>query len=297
MRVGIVILPEHRWWAAEPKWQAVEAYGFDHAWTMDHLGWRSLVDGPWFGAVPTLTAAAMVTERIGLGTFVASPNFRHPVPFARDLTALDDISDGRFILGVGAGGATGYDTTVMGQPELSARERADRFGEFVEVLDKLLTAERTTFDGEYYTVDDARSAPGCVQRPRLPFVVAANGPKTMKIAARFGTGWATTGRGTWHGEPSMDDWWNSVGVASSMFTEALIEVQQPRRPARFLQLDAAPEYVLSSVEAFRDALGRAAEFGFTDVVAPWPRDDGIFAGAERVLEEIAENVLPELAGK
>ncbi|TDQ04997.1 LLM class flavin-dependent oxidoreductase [Labedaea rhizosphaerae] len=296
MRVGIVILPEHRWWAAEPKWQAVESYGFDHAWTMDHLGWRSLVDGPWFGAVPTLTAAAMVTERINLGTFVASPNFRHPVPFARELTALDDISDGRFILGVGAGGATGYDNTVMGSPELTAGQRAARFGEFVEVLDQLLTLDRTTFHGEYYTVDEARSAPGCVQRPRLPFVVAANGAKTMKIAARFGTGWATTG-GAWGADVTMDDWWRSVGEASEKFTDALIEVGQPRRPARFLQLDAAPEYPLASVEAFRDALGRAAEHGFTDVVAPWPRDDGIFAGAEQVLEDIAADVLPELAGR
>ncbi|MGH8921895.1 MAG: LLM class flavin-dependent oxidoreductase, partial [Acidimicrobiales bacterium] len=48
MRAGIVILPEDRWWAAEPKWRAAEEYGFDHAWTYDHLGWRSLVDGPWF---------------------------------------------------------------------------------------------------------------------------------------------------------------------------------------------------------------------------------------------------------
>ncbi|MGH3622618.1 MAG: LLM class flavin-dependent oxidoreductase, partial [Sciscionella sp.] len=57
MRVGVVILPEHRWWVAEPKWRAVEQYGFDHAWTYDHLGWRSLVDETWFGAVPTLAAA------------------------------------------------------------------------------------------------------------------------------------------------------------------------------------------------------------------------------------------------
>jgi len=66
VRVGIVILPEDRWWAAEPKWRAAEEYGFDHAWTYDHLGWRDLVDGPWFDAVATLTAAALVTERIAL---------------------------------------------------------------------------------------------------------------------------------------------------------------------------------------------------------------------------------------
>src|SRR2546425_2234722 len=103
MRVGIVVLPDVRWSVAASRWRRAEEYGFDHAWTYDHLGWRSLVDGPWFSAVPTLTAAATVTSTIRLGTFVASPNYRHPVPFARELITLDDVSDGRFILGVGAG--------------------------------------------------------------------------------------------------------------------------------------------------------------------------------------------------
>ena len=104
MRVGMVILPEHRWSEAKPRWQAAEEYGFDHAWTYDHLGWRTLVDGPWFDAVPTLTAAALVTSRIRLGTSVASPNFRPPVTLARQLLTLDDVSGGRFPLGVGSGG-------------------------------------------------------------------------------------------------------------------------------------------------------------------------------------------------
>src|SRR5215469_7294187 len=139
MRVGLVILPVYRWWAAEPKWRAVERSGFDHAWTYDHAGWRSLVDGPWFGAVPTLTAAATVTERIGLGTFVASPHLRHPVTFARELTALDDMSDGRFVLGVGAGTIAGFDTQVMGGEPLTAKAMTDRFEEFLELLDAILT--------------------------------------------------------------------------------------------------------------------------------------------------------------
>ena len=135
MRVGVVILPEYRWLLAEPKWRAAETYGFAHAWTYDHIGWRSLVDGPWFDAVPTLTAAAMVTRRIRLGTLVASPNFRHPVPFARSLLALDDMSGGRFTLGLGAGAAGGYDNTVLGGEPLTSGQRVDRFAEFVEQLD------------------------------------------------------------------------------------------------------------------------------------------------------------------
>jgi len=95
MRVGVVILPEYPWAEAAHRWQAVEELGFDHAWTYDHLAWRSLADGPWYGTVPTLAAAATVTSRIGLGTWVLSPNFRHPVPWAREVMALDDLSGGR----------------------------------------------------------------------------------------------------------------------------------------------------------------------------------------------------------
>ena len=107
MRFGLTILPEHSWSVAEPMWREAEQMGFDHAWTFDHVTWGGLPDSPWFGAVPTLAAAASVTERIGLGTFVSSPNNHHPVQFMREVLALDDISHGRFLLGVGAGGDVG----------------------------------------------------------------------------------------------------------------------------------------------------------------------------------------------
>lgn len=289
MKAGIVILPEYRWPEAEPKWRRAEEYGFDHVWTFDHLGWRSLVDGPWFSAVPTLAAAACVTSRIELGMSVASPNFRHPVSFARELLALDDITAGRFTLGVGAGGG-GYDTTVFGgDGPVAGRSR--RFGEFVELLDALLTSERTTWRGEFYAAVDARGTPGCLQRPRLPFVVAANGPRAMRVAARFGQGWITTGAEL----DTLDTWWSAVADASARF-EAALEEQGRGDVRRFLQTDAAPVYPLSSLECYRDFLGRAGELGFTDVTTPWPRRDGIFAGTETILEAVAAEVLPTLAG-
>lgn len=282
-----MILPEHRWWMAEHKWKAAEEYGFHHAWTYDHLGWRSLVDGPWFGAVPTLAAAAAVTERIRLGTLVASPNFRHPVPFARELLALDDQSDGRFTLGVGAGGV-GYDTHVMGGTP--PRSRQARFEEFVTALDLLLTRERTTFSGEYYEISDARSAPGCVQRPRLPFVVAANGPKAMAVAAKYGTGWVTTG-------PETDDeaaWWRGVAEFTERFGEVLAGLGRAKASIDFhLDADSCPVYSLTSVERFRDVAGRARDLGFTDLVVHWPRADEPYSGSEAVLERVAADVLPE----
>lgn len=285
-----MILPEDRWWAAEPKWRAAEEYGFDHAWTYDHLGWRSLVDGPWFSALPTLTAAAMVTSRIRLGTFVASPNFRHPVPFTRELITLDDLSDGRFVLGVGSGGG-GYDVEVFGQPGLSAGQRADRFAEFVEALDGLLRTDGFDYSGEHYTARGARNLPGPVQRPRPPFLIAANGPRGMRLATRFGDGWVTNGNPA----DSQDEWWRSVRELKERFEAGLAEAgRDPAGVHRYLSLDSAPVFSLSSVDAFAEAAGRAGELGFTDVVAHWPRSEPPYCGHESVLEQVADELLPTL---
>ncbi|GMA86402.1 hypothetical protein GCM10025868_16520 [Angustibacter aerolatus] len=135
MRIGVVVLPQQRWPEARERWRAVEDMGFDHAWTYDHLAWRSLADEPWFGTVPVLAAVAAVTERVRLGTWVASPNFRHPVPFAKDVMTLDDVSGGRMLLGVGAGGE-GWDADVLGQPRPTPGERVERLDEFLGLLDQ-----------------------------------------------------------------------------------------------------------------------------------------------------------------
>jgi alkanesulfonate monooxygenase SsuD/methylene tetrahydromethanopterin reductase-like flavin-dependent oxidoreductase (luciferase family) len=292
MRAGIIILPDVSWTIAQRRWQRAEELGFHHAWTYDHLGWRNLVDGPWFDAVPTLTAAALVTSRIRLGTMVASPNFRHPVHFAREITALDDMSSGRLTLGIGSGG-TGFDALVLGAEEPSPGARVDRFTEFVDLLDLLLRNDRVTWRGNYYAAVDARSIPGCVQSPRVPFVVAANGPRSIRLAARHGQGWVTTG-----GTTRTDDlatWWRQVADNAHRFADALAAAgREPSSVETYVSLDAAPVFSLASVDAFTDAMGHAAELGFTEAVTHWPRPEGWYAGSEATLETVAAEVLPTL---
>lgn len=294
MRVGIVILTEDRWWSAEPKWRHAEEFGFDHAWTYDHLGWRHLVDGPWFSAIPTLTAAAMITSRIELGTFVASPNFRHPVPLARELLTLDDVSDGRLLFGVGAGTAgKSYDNVVLGGEELTPRQRADRYAEFVEALDGLLTTDRFDYDGAHFSASGARNLPGCVRRPRVPFVLAGEGPRSLRLAAKHGQGWVTTGRDA--DRDSAEDWWQGVAELKAKFDRALDETERdPARVRRYLSLDTSPVYSLTSVDTFTDSAQRAHDLGFTDIIVHWPRSTDPYRGAESVLERVAEEALPEV---
>src|SRR5215475_1389371 len=244
MRYGLVILPDQRWQHAARRWRLAEGYGFDHAWTYDHLGWRSLVDGPWFDAVPTLTAAATVTEHIRLGTLVASPNFRHPVSFMRQLTALDDVSNGRIMLGLGAGaGAGSFDSHVLGAPDLSPRQRVDRYAEFAELLDLLLRSDHVTWAGRYYAAVDARNLPGCVQRPRIPLVLAADGNRSIAMAARLGDGWVTTGSQA----ASPAGWWRAVGDSLRRFRDALAAAgREPSEVPTYLSLDASGVYALAS---------------------------------------------------
>jgi len=288
MRHGIVILPQDPWPEARRRWQRAEELGFDHAWTYDHLSWRSLASEPWGATLPTLTAAATVTSRIRLGTFVASPNFRHPVPFAKELATVDEISGGRFLLGVGSGG-TGFDAFVLGQAELTARERHERFVEFVALLDELLRfeppgSEGISAEGRWFQAHEARMVGLPSQQPRMPFVLAANGPKGLALVAERAQGWVTTGKS----EAGGEDWWKGVAELSARLDESLEAAGRERASLdRYLSFDSAAVYSLESVGAFDDMVGRAAELGFTDVISHWPRRDGIYTGSESVLEEVA----------
>ncbi|MGW9631395.1 LLM class flavin-dependent oxidoreductase [Agromyces sp. NPDC055520] len=294
MRFGVIILPQYDWPEAARHWRSAEALGFDHAWTYDHLSWRGLAGERWHATVPTLTAAAMVTERIGLGTFVASPNYRHPVPFAKDAATLDQISGGRLLLGVGSGG-TGFDAFVLGQPELTPRQRFDRFVEFAEALDVLLRFERPgsdgiSFEGEWFAASGARMVGESARHPRTTLHVAAEGPKSLALAARIGDGWVTTG-GT---VDDTDAWWRRLAELSARLDEECAALGRDVSSLdRILSLDSEPRYSLESAAAFEDAVGRAAELGFTDVVAHWPREHGLYAGDESVLDEVAA-LLPGL---
>lgn len=286
MRLGVVILPEVSWSTAQPRWRRAEELGFDHTWTYDHLAWRSFRDSAWFGAVPTLTAAAMATEHVRLGTLVASPNFRHPVPFAKELITLDDVSGGRLTLGIGAG-ASGWDATMLGQAEWSRHERADRFAEFVDLLDRLLREPAVSYEGRFYSADGARTYPGCVQCPRIPFAVAAAGPRGMRLAAAHGEMWVTVGDPTKKGPMSPEEGAKVVREQVARLEEACADIG--RDPASLRRLVVAGPLLdggLASVEAFRDTSGRYAEVGVTDFVVHWPRPEDPYSADQATFERI-----------
>ncbi|MEV6103285.1 LLM class flavin-dependent oxidoreductase [Streptomyces sp. NPDC051940] len=297
MRLSTVILPIKRWHeGGREDWQRAEELGFHTAYTYDHLSWRTFRDGPWFGAVPTLTAAAAATSRLRLGTLVTSPNFRHPVTLAKELITLDDVSNGRITLGIGAGGS-GFDATALGQTPWTPRERADRFGEFVPLLDRLLTQDVVSYQGVHYSADEVRNIPGCMQRPRLPFAVAATGPRGMRLAVMHGQAWVTTGDPALYETGTPQESLAAVYGQIGRLTELGHAAGRDVRPMEKIMLTGfTPDRPLESFEAFVDFAGSHAEAGITEIVIHWPVPDTYFHADRKIFERIATEGLAQLGG-
>jgi probable F420-dependent oxidoreductase len=177
---------------------AVERMGLDSFWVPDHFFYREpgteRITGQW-EALTVLSALAAVTERVTLGPMVAATSFRNPALLAKMADTLDEISDGRFVLGLGAG---------WHQPEYDAfgfpfDHRASRFEEALRIIVPLLREGQVTFAGEYY------QATNCVLRPRGPtargprILVGGFKPRMLRLVAQFADAWNTA----WHTKPEQ----------------------------------------------------------------------------------------------
>jgi alkanesulfonate monooxygenase SsuD/methylene tetrahydromethanopterin reductase-like flavin-dependent oxidoreductase (luciferase family) len=288
------MLPTDPWPETKARAMRLESLGFDHLWTYDHLSWRRYRDRPWHATIPWLTGLAGATSTIRLGTMVASPNFRHPVTLAKDAMTLDHISEGRLILGVGAGGV-GFDSTVFGGELLSLPERRERLAEFVELLDLLLRQPVTSYAGSYFTAEEARMLPGCVQRPRIPLALAAGDPGTMALVARSADAWITYGDSS-HRDMSATGTDSAIRRQLDHLADECGRIgRDPDAIDRIYLSGNTDERPLASLAAFTDLVGRCQALGFTDVVFHHPRaDDPVWNDPEDIVDAIASEILPRV---
>jgi len=192
MKFALATAPQHTTWdRVLAVWQAADEMAvFESAWTFDHFyPIEGDTHGPCLEGWMTLAALAQATRRLRLGTLVTGMVYRHPAVLANMAATLDIVSGGRLELGVGAGwneeecGAYGIDLGTMTQ-------RFDRFAEGLAVLDSLLRAPTTDFEGHYYQLRDARCEPKPRQRPRPPIVIGGTGPRrTLPLVARYADHW------------------------------------------------------------------------------------------------------------
>jgi probable F420-dependent oxidoreductase len=200
MKVGAILpaaddggRPTPPWPAIRSFARAVEARGLDSVWMFDHFFYRPDT-GPIEGqheAWTIVSAVAAATERVEIGTLVLCSSFRSPTLVAKMAATADDVSGGRLILGLGAGWHDAeYD--AFGFPR---DRRVDRFEETLEIVGPLLRGETVTFDGRYDRARDAVLLPAPTRR--IPILVAAFGPRMLRLTARHADAWNTA----WFGAP------------------------------------------------------------------------------------------------
>ena len=269
MDVSVVVLPDRPYPEIVAAAQTAEAHGARTVWTYDHLAWRDLADGPWLGMVPLLGALSRDTTSVRLGPLVTSPNFRHPVTLAKDAMSIDVLSGGRLDLGIGGGGI-GVDATVLGGEVLPPPERVARLSEFVDLLDVLLREPAgVTVRGDRYTAVDARMLPGCVQRPRAPFTIAASGPKALAVVARHGQGWVTVGPLT---DVDRETWLETVAAQGRALDAACTaHGRDPSSVRRIALVSLGQAWATASLDAYDDLVARLAGSGFDEIAVHWPR--------------------------
>lgn len=168
---------------AELAHEAEEA-GWDGFFLWDHL--QTLPNGPVADPWVVLSAIAMRTERIRIGTLVTPLPRRRPWKFARETVTLDRLSNGRLIVGVGIGGDWWNEYSAFGEPA-DDKTHGAMLDEALEVLVGLWSGEPFSYQGNYYTVRDVQFLPTPVQSPRIPiWVPSASQKKTpLRRAARW----------------------------------------------------------------------------------------------------------------
>jgi probable F420-dependent oxidoreductase len=190
MRIGIQ-LPEVerdvRWPEYLAMARAAEAAGFDSIWLGDHLLYRGdggPERGPW-ECWTLLAALAATTRSVRLGPLVACTGFHPPGLIAKMAATVDEVSGGRFVLGLGAG----WNEQEFGAFGIPYDHRVSRFEESFAIVRGLLAGERVTLAGRYWRADDAVLLPPPARRP--PLMIGSNGPRVLRIALPHADAWNT----------------------------------------------------------------------------------------------------------
>jgi len=292
LRFQVEILPDVEWPALLERFRHVEALGFDLAVTADGFVDSMNPSRPWFDLWTLLAGVAQATDRIRIAPCVAQIPLRDPATLVRQVLTVDHISNGRVEVGLGLGRPVGPSYRMMGIPNWDNPERADRFREYVEIVDRMLANEQTTYEGQHYRVEGA-TVHRSVQSPRPPITIAAMGPRMMRYAATYA------------------DTWNTVSFVAE-FEDQLAELadrmsrmagcceavgREPETLRRsYLMFDAKARQrgghisYYESPQAFADMANRLLDLGFTELGLYYPA----LPSQRPVFEAIASDVIPAL---
>ncbi len=230
MRISVKLAPTFDYPELEQFWRAADDLGFEAVWNYDHF--YGLVDNSklthegW----TTLAAMAVVIRNARVGCMVTGVTYRNPAILAKMAVTVDHISGGRLDFGIGAGWHEA-EHRGYGIEFPSAGTRVAMLDEALTVIRRLWTEESVSFEGRFYTLQDAICEPKPIQRPHPPIVVGGSKPKMLRVIARHADEWNMPS----HQDPQ--EW----GEANTRLNEACAEVgRDPAQVRRSVQLFLHP---------------------------------------------------------
>src|SRR4051812_16119459 len=200
---------------------AAEEAGFDSIWLGDHLLYDTT--GPW-EVWTQMAALAAVTSRVTIGPLVACVGFHPPGLIAKMAATIDEISGGRFVLGIGSG----WNRREFDAFGIPYDKRVSRFEEAFAIISGLLRGERVTLDGTYHRADDVVLLPKPARR--TPIMIGSNGKRMLGITLPHVQAW-----NTW-----WDDFHNSPEGLEKLIAEIGIPDTVSRSACMLVQLDGQP---------------------------------------------------------
>lgn len=281
------------------RFRYVEELGFDIAGTADAFvstSWpKSSNNAPWLELWTLLAALAVKTTRIRIATWITQIPLRNPAMLARQALIVDHISDGRLELGLGTGELNDPSYEMAGIPDWSPKERVTRFREYVEIVDRLLRNEDTSFEGRYYKIKEAVVNPP-VQKPRPPIWIAAMGPRMIRVAARYADTWNSMSR-----RKNRDEQLEETRRLIELVDDSCRRMDRDPRSLRLSYLafewealrgDGLFMYYVSE-DDFGDMVRRFVDVGITEFILYYPNREVQLP----MFEKIAREVIPELKEK
>ncbi|MHA2034951.1 MAG: LLM class flavin-dependent oxidoreductase [Promethearchaeota archaeon] len=291
IRFGVFTSQILPWEKEVERWKLIENLGFDSIWLGDHFTDPVNYTGHWFESWTLLSALAVVTEKVRLGTLVTSMPLRRPAVLARQALTIDHISNGRLEIGLGTGGRRDPVHNMLKIEDWDGSQRVERFKDQVEIIDKLLRQSTASYDGKYYQLDNAAMNPPTIQKPRPPIVIAAMRKSMLKIAAKYADTWNSFGSEDWRApaEKIFDNTKKRIELLDKYCKELNRNPDTLGRSLMFYTRHGRA--ILESEENFRSVINSYKEIGIDEFIIYFP-----FFEPENIqnLKEIAENVIPDL---
>jgi alkanesulfonate monooxygenase SsuD/methylene tetrahydromethanopterin reductase-like flavin-dependent oxidoreductase (luciferase family) len=293
VRFEVLCLPNVSWDVLVERVVRLERLGIDVAALPDHFVDWTDPPSPWFESWTALTGLDGATSTIRLATCVTQVPFRNPAVFARQAMTLDHVSHGRLEIGLGTGLVGDPSYPMVGIADWEPKERVERLVEYVEIVDRLLRDDVTSFVGEHYGVAGAIMNPRPIQSPRPPITIGALGPAMMRHAARLADTWSSLSfhaafedqvEETRRRMAAMDEICATAGRDTATLTRSYTMYDAHARPRGGLY-----DYY-ESVDRFEAMAGPILELGMDELVLYYPPDTSQLDTFER----IATEVLPRL---